>query len=53
MVRHFGRDALANYIIIGSKQLGVEIFSVKDGKVTLNIDEKVMKNYGIISMYHI
>ncbi|MFY0937538.1 extracellular solute-binding protein [Clostridioides difficile] len=39
----FGRDALANYIIIGSKQLGVEIFSVKDGKVTLNIDEKVMK----------
>ncbi|MCC0738944.1 extracellular solute-binding protein [Clostridioides sp. ZZV14-5902] len=39
----FGRDAIANYIIIGSKQLGVEIFSVKDGKVTLNLDEKVMK----------
>lgn len=39
----FGRDTLANYIIIGSKQLGVEIFSVKDGKVTLNIEEKVMK----------
>ncbi len=29
MVRHFGRDALANYIIIGSKQLGVEIFLLK------------------------
>lgn len=39
----FGRDAMANYMIIGSKQLGKEIFEVNDGKVTLNIDEKVMR----------
>lgn len=39
----FGRDAMANYMIIGSKQLGKEIFEVNDNKVTLNIDEKVMR----------
>lgn len=39
----FGRDAFANYIIIGSMQLGVELFQVKDGRVTLNVDEAVMR----------
>lgn len=39
----FGRDALANYFIIGFKQNGVQIFEVKDGKVTLNFDKKIMK----------
>lgn len=39
----FGRDAFANYMIIGSKQLGTEIFSVTDGKVTLNVDESIMR----------
>lgn len=39
----FGRDAFANYIIIGSKQLGTEIFEVTDGKVTLNVDEAAMR----------
>ena len=39
----FGRDAVANYFIIGCKQLGVEIFSVKDGKVTLNLKKDVLK----------
>lgn len=39
----FGRDAMANYMIIGSKQLGKEIFEVNSGKVTINIDEKVMR----------
>ena len=39
----FGRDAMANYFLIGAKQLGVEIFSVKDGKATLNFDKEVVR----------
>lgn len=39
----FGRDAFANYVIIGSKQLGTELFGVTDGKVTLHVDEAVMR----------
>jgi len=39
----FGRDAFANYILIGSLQLGVEMFSVEDGIMTLNLDEAVMR----------
>ncbi|WP_243109988.1 extracellular solute-binding protein [Clostridium sp. E02] len=38
----FGRDAFANYIIIGSKQLGHEIFQVKDGKTVLDFDKNAM-----------
>lgn len=33
----YGRDAMANYFIIGMRQLGTEIFSVENGKVTLNV----------------
>lgn len=40
----FGRDAMANYFIIGCKQFGIEIFSVDpNGKVTFQIDETVMR----------
>lgn len=39
----FGRDAFANYMIIGSMQLGTELFQVTDGIVTVNLDESVMK----------
>lgn len=39
----FGRDAMANYMIIGSKQLGEEIFEVSDGKVKVNLDENLMR----------
>lgn len=39
----FGRDAFANYIIVGSQQLGAELFEVTDGKVQLNVDEAVMR----------
>ncbi len=39
----FGRDAMANYMIIGSMELGEEIFKVNDGKVTININEKAMR----------
>lgn len=39
----FGRDAFANYMLIGSLQLGVEMFQVEDGVMTLHIDEAVMR----------
>ncbi|MBC8571160.1 extracellular solute-binding protein [Zongyangia hominis] len=39
----FGRDAMANYFIIGCKELGVEIFSVNNGEVSLNVDKKVIR----------
>lgn len=35
----YGRDSMANYFIIGMKQMGTDIFEVKDGKVTLNTDK--------------
>lgn len=39
----FGRDAFANYILIGSLQLGVEMFQVENDVMTLNIDDQVMR----------
>lgn len=39
----FGRDAMANYFVIGCRQLGVEIFSVKDGEVDFQFDDAVIK----------
>lgn len=39
----YGRDAMANLFIIGSMQLGTEIFKVKDQQVTLQVDRDVMK----------
>lgn len=39
----FGRDAMANYMLIGSMQLGQEIFQVSDGKMTLHFDKGVAK----------
>jgi multiple sugar transport system substrate-binding protein len=39
----FGRDAFANYILIGSLQLGVEMFQVKKNVMTLHVDERVMR----------
>lgn len=39
----FGRDAIANYIIIGLKQLGHDIVLVKDGKTTLDFDKDVVR----------
>lgn len=39
----FGRDSMANYMIIGSKQLGNEIFEVNDGELKLNINEQIMR----------
>ncbi|WP_297421962.1 extracellular solute-binding protein [Clostridium sp.] len=39
----FGRDAMANYMIIGSKQLGEEIFKEDNGSVTFNLNKEVMR----------
>lgn len=39
----FGRDAFANYMIIGSMQLGHEIFKVSEGKMTIDFDRDTMK----------
>lgn len=39
----YGRDALANMFIIGSKQLGHEIFHVENGSVTVDLDESAMR----------
>lgn len=39
----YGRDALANMFIIGSKQLGHEIFRVENGSVTVDLDESAMR----------
>ncbi|MCM1179328.1 MAG: extracellular solute-binding protein [Clostridium sp.] len=39
----FGRDAFANYMFSGSAELGKEIYTVENGKVTLQFDEEVMQ----------
>ena len=35
----YGRDSMSNYFVLGMKQMGVDIFSVQDGKVTVNADK--------------
>lgn len=39
----FGRDAMANYMLIGSMQMGMEIFQVTDGKMTLNFEKETVR----------
>lgn len=39
----FGRDAFANYILIGSYQLGHEIFRMEDGSMVLDFDKDAMR----------
>lgn len=39
----YGRDAMANLFIIGSQQLGVQLFKIEDGEVTLQLDRDVMR----------
>ena len=39
----YGRDAMANLFIVGSMQLGHEIFHVENQTVTLDVDRDVMK----------
>lgn len=35
----YGRDSMSNYFIIGMKQLGTDIFDVKNGSVSINVDK--------------
>ncbi|MDD3367703.1 MAG: extracellular solute-binding protein [Lachnospiraceae bacterium] len=39
----FGRDAFANYMIVGCEQLGKELFVVDKGKATLQFDKGVVR----------
>ncbi len=39
----YGRDAMANLFLIGSMQLGTELFQVKDAGVTIQADKNVMR----------
>lgn len=39
----FGRDAFANYILIGSYQLGHEIFRMEGGSMVLDFDKDAMR----------
>ena len=39
----FGRDAMANYMLIGAKELGSTLFTVENGKVTVNLTEDVAR----------
>ncbi|MCI8909124.1 MAG: extracellular solute-binding protein [Oscillibacter sp.] len=39
----YGRDAMANYFIIGMQQLGVEIFQVENGEMTLNTPKEELR----------
>lgn len=39
----FGRDAMANYMLIGSMQMGTEIFQVSEGRMTLNFDKETVR----------
>lgn len=36
----YGRDSMSNYFVIGMKQMGTDIFEVKDGKVRINTDKE-------------
>lgn len=39
----FGRDAMANYMLMGAQQLGDTIFAVKDGRMTVNFERDVAR----------
>lgn len=51
----YGRDALANLFIIGARQLGYELFEVKEGQVTLHLEKDVLRKiwdvYYVPSIY--
>ena len=39
----YGRDSVANLFVIGSKQLGKEIFQVENGRMSVMADKDIMK----------
>ena len=38
----FGRDAMANYMLVGAKELGDTVFDAQDGRMTLRFDKDTM-----------
>lgn len=43
----YGRDAMANYIYLGCRQLGHPLFTVTDGELTVDMDRDTLKRSGI------
>lgn len=39
----YGRDSISNYFILGMKQMGKDIFEVKDGQVTFHTDKELIR----------
>lgn len=39
----YGRDSMSNYFVIGMKQMGIDIFSVTDGEVTIRADKEQIR----------
>lgn len=39
----YGRDSISNYFVIGMKQMGVDIFDVTDGKVTIRAEKEQIR----------
>lgn len=39
----FGRDAVANFMLVGSHQLGKDVFSVDNGNTVVAVDEEMLK----------
>lgn len=39
----FGRDSVANYMVVGAEQLGLELFTMENGNVSMHTDEKVIR----------
>lgn len=39
----FGRDSVANYMIVGAKQLGLEYFTTSDGSFMMNENKEAIK----------
>lgn len=39
----FGRDSVANYMVVGAKQLGLEFFTTENESIEMHADEEVLK----------
>lgn len=39
----YGRDSMSNYFVIGMKQMGIDIFSVTNGEVTIRADKEQIR----------
>ncbi|MEG1397514.1 MAG: extracellular solute-binding protein [Raoultibacter sp.] len=39
----FGRDAMANYMLVGARQLGVNLFDVQEGVARFDLDKKALR----------